>query len=119
METLDSKYWCDKGTTVKRNYRVKDDTTIKKKKKQGSEKKVFSEYEYKKEGRKGTHGRTEKYRVLNHKERVTKERKRSAAWRDDVSGRKVGADQRSCLFGLEGRRDGPRGLKGVVENKKL
>ena len=33
-----------------------------KKRKQGSEKKVFSAYEYKKEGRKGTLRRTEKYR---------------------------------------------------------
>lgn len=55
METLDSKYWCDKGTTVKRNYRVKDDTTIKKKKKKskGQKRRYSQSMNTKKRGGKG------------------------------------------------------------------
>lgn len=74
METLDSKSCCNTGTTVKRNYSQRHHHHHHHhhhpppKKQPGSEKKVFSKYEYKKERKRGTHGRIEK---SNHKERVT------------------------------------------------
>lgn len=109
METLESKSWCNMGITVERNYHVKDDTIIW----GGGRKEGILGVRIQHEGEeRGTQQDRKIQGVLNHKERVTKKRKRVRRGGTLLRGaRGAGSrsDQRSRLLALEGRGDGPGG----------